>query len=62
MLLAVHVVLIICNLKVEQHIIICVQLIICMNSVHNTELDRVWFNSCGLSIVFVKFHSSATPP
>ena len=26
MLLAVHVVLIICNLKVEQHIIICVQL------------------------------------
>ena len=38
-LLAVHVVLIICNLKVEQHIIICVQLIICMNSVHNTELN-----------------------
>ena len=45
MLLAVHVVLIICNLKFEQHIIICVQLIVCMNSIHNTELDREWFNS-----------------
>ena len=41
LLLAVNVVLILCNLKFEQHIIICVQLIICMNSVHNTELDRV---------------------
>ena len=47
-LLAVHVFLIICNLKVEQHTIVCVQLIICMNSVHNTEFDRVWFNSCCL--------------
>ena len=34
MLLDVHVVLITCNLKVEQHTIICAQLIICINSVH----------------------------